>query len=198
MRANNWLGRTTMKRLRNITRIDHEASRTYAWRVTLQRRNVITVKPFSDATHGGKLKALKAALKYRDQLLPQYQPFDHHVWVRTRLRKNNTSGIPGVARYDKIANFHTGRREVFWLAHWVDEYGASRKRKFSVLLYGERQAKRLAVAERERQLIHAVDLGSGVSIDLFAATRMFAPPGEDKDPTGRLLSGQTPRASEFH
>ena len=28
--------------------------------------------------------------------------------------------------------------------------------------------------------------------------RMFAHPGEDKDPTGRLLSGQTPRAYECH
>ena len=33
-----------------------------------------------------------------------------------------------------------------------DEQGDSRKRKFMVSHYGERQAKRLAVAERERQL----------------------------------------------
>lgn len=141
-----------MKRLRNICRIDHEASHTHAWRVTLQRCNDMILKTFSDAVYGGKRKALNAALEYRDALLLQNSPFQHQVWVRTRLRKNNTSGIPGVARYDKLANPRTGRRDVFWLAHWVTEHGASGKRKFSVLIYGERQAKRLAVAERERQL----------------------------------------------
>ena len=59
---------------------------------------------------------------------------------------------PGVARFRRIANRDTGRREVFWLAHWVDEHGASGKRKFSVLCHGERKAKQLAIAERERQL----------------------------------------------
>jgi hypothetical protein len=150
-----------MKRHRNIARIDHEASRTHAWRVTLQRCNEILVRPFSDAIYGGKGKALKAAVEYRNQLLRRYSPFAHQVWVRTRLRKNNKSGIPGVARYDKVVNLNTGRREIFWLAHWVNEHGASRKRKFSVLRYGERQAKRLAIAERERQLNRVCGIRAG-------------------------------------
>jgi hypothetical protein len=41
---------------------------------------------------------------------------------------------------------------VFWLASWVNEHGATRQRKFSVMLYGELEAKQLAIAERERQL----------------------------------------------
>jgi hypothetical protein len=141
-----------MKRRRNIIRIDHEPSRTHAWRVTLQRWNNIIVKTFSDAMHGGKRKALKAAVEYRNELLRQYSPLGHEVWVRTRLRRNNTSGIVGVARYDKIANPNTGRREIFWLAYWANEHGAKRQRKFSIFRYGERQAKHLAIAERERQL----------------------------------------------
>ena len=147
-----------MKRLRNITRIDHEASRTYAWRVTLQRHNKIVTKPFSDAIYGGRRKALKAALEYRDALLLQHSAFDHQVWVRTRLRKNNTSGIPGVARYEVVANHNTKRRVAFWLASWVNEDGASRKRKFHVSLYGERQAKRLAITEREKQLMRVCSI----------------------------------------
>lgn len=146
------LGPSKMKPLRNIIRIDHEASRTYAWRVTLQRRNKIVIKPFSDAIYGGKRKALKAAREYRDALLLQHSVFDHQIWVRTRLRKNNTSGIPGVARYEVVANHNTKRRVTFWLASWVNENGASRKRKFYVSRYGEHQAKRLAIAEREQQL----------------------------------------------
>lgn len=141
-----------MKRLRNIIRIDHEASRTHAYRVTLQRHNTITVKTFSDAVHGGKRKALKAALAERDALLLEYSSFDHQIWVRTRLRKNNTSGLPGVAKYTRPVHPRTGRDQAFWLASWIDENGASRKRKFAVSRYGERKAKQLAIAERERQL----------------------------------------------
>ena len=141
-----------MTRPRNITRIDHKASHTYAWRTTLQRWNGITVKTFSDSVHHGKRKALKAALAYRNRLLLQHSSFKHHVWVRTRLRKSNTSGIPGVGRYDVVANSKTGRRQVFWLAFWVDERGVRRQRKFFISSYGERRAKRLAIAERRRQL----------------------------------------------
>lgn len=137
---------------RNIVRVDHEASRTHAWRVTLQRHNDIVVKKFSDAISGGKRKALKAAEAYRDELLRRYSPYAHAIWVRTRLRRNNTSGIPGVGRYEQLDNPKTGSVRIFWLASWVNEQGDSRKRKFAVSHYGERQAKRLAVAERERQL----------------------------------------------
>lgn len=141
-----------MTRPRNISRIDHEASRTYAWRTTLQRWKGITVKTFSDSVHHGKRNALKAALEYRNTLLLRHSPFKHHVWLRTRLRKNNTSGIPGVGRYEVVADSKTGRRQVFWLAFWVDESGVRRQRKYFISIYGERRAKRLAMAERKRQL----------------------------------------------
>lgn len=142
-----------MKRLRNIRRIDTDANRTYAWLVQVQRQNRIIIKMFTDAVYGGKRKALAAAIGYRDQVIAEANPVGHRLWCRTILRRNNTSGIVGVARYDKLANPSTGRREVFWLAAWVDEYGASRKRKFSVLRYGERKARQLAIAERNRQLM---------------------------------------------
>lgn len=142
-----------MKPPRNIMRIDHEASRTYGWRVTLQRKGEIIVNTFSDGVYGGKRNALKAAIERRNTLLNQHSPVEHQLWVRTRLRRNNTSGIPGVGRYDVLANPNTGRRSTFWLASWVNEHGAGRKRKFYVSLYGERQAKRLAIAERELQLL---------------------------------------------
>ena len=141
-----------MKPPRNIIRINHERSRTYGWRVTLQRKGEIIVKTFSDGVYGGKRKALNAAVHCRSALLSQYSSLDHQLWIRTRLRRNNTSGIPGVGRYELLANPNTGRRSIFWLASWVNEHGASRKHKFYVSYYGERQAKRLAVTERERQL----------------------------------------------
>ncbi|MBI4936722.1 MAG: hypothetical protein HY846_00620 [Nitrosomonadales bacterium] len=141
-----------MKHLKNIRRIDNETNRTHAWLVHVQRGNRIVIKMFSDSVCGGKRKALQAAITFHAQLLAEVPDYDYQIWLRTRLRRNNTSGIPGVARYDKIANRNTGRREVFWLASWVNEHGASCKRKFSVLCHGESKAKQLAIAERERQL----------------------------------------------
>ena len=146
---------------RNIIRVDHEASRTHAWRVTLQRHNDIAVRTFSDAIYGGKRKALKAAEAYRDELLRRYSPYAHAIWIRTRLRRNNTSGIPGVGRYEQVDNRKTGSIRIFWLASWVNEQGDSRKRKFAVSYYGERHAKRLAIAERERQLTLVCAIKSG-------------------------------------
>ncbi len=72
--------------------------------------------------------------------------------MRTRIRKNNRSGIPGVARYEVLANPRNGRREAFWVAFWSNEHGIRRSRKFHISCHGERRAKLLAIAERERQL----------------------------------------------
>ena len=106
---------------RNIIRIDHDESSTHAWRVTLQRRGEIIVRQFSDGIYGGKQEALEAAVAYRDLLLTQNSEVEHQLWVRTRIRKNNRSGIPGVARYEVLQNPATGNYYVFWLAFWVDE-----------------------------------------------------------------------------
>jgi hypothetical protein len=78
--------------------------------------------------------------------------YEYHIHRRTILRRNNTSGIPGIGRYDNIANPDTGARAIFWLAFWDDEHGVRRQRKFSVLRHGEREAKKMAMAARERQL----------------------------------------------
>jgi hypothetical protein len=141
-----------MKHLTNIHRIDNPNNRTFAWLVRVQRNNLAVTKMFTDAVYGSKQDAMQAAIDFRDEILSEANPFEHQLWRRTILRRNNTSGIPGVSRHDQIANPNTGRRRVFWLASWVNEDGFTRQRKFSVLMHGELGAKRLAVAERERQL----------------------------------------------
>jgi hypothetical protein len=141
-----------MKPPRNIKRLDHDAKGDHGWVVTLQRKGAIIVKRFSDGIYGGKREALDAAVAYRDSFLARDQPFNHQIWIRTRLRKNNTSGIPGVGRYEAIDNRKTGSVRAFWLASWINEHGASRKRKFSIARYGEEEAKLLAIAERDYQL----------------------------------------------
>ena len=183
-----------MARHRNITRVDNDTNRTHRWLVTVQRRGEILVRSFADGIYGGKKQALAAAVAYRNLLLAHYSQLEHRVWVRSRLRKNNTSGIPGVGRYEVLVNPRNGRRDAFWQAAWVNEQGLSRKRKFAVSRYGERLAKRLAIAEREQSEedraayaaaeIEAREAGRGLWRD-----RMPVPPWEWRE--GRRKRQQT-------
>lgn len=157
---------------RNITRIDNDLGGDHAWVVTLRRKGTSVVKRFSDGVYGGKQKALKAAVKYRDSFLARDNPFEQQIWTRTRIRKNNTSGIPGVGRYEVMDNPNSGSVRAFWLDSWIDEHGASRKRKFSVARYGEEEARLLAIAERNYQLRRVCAIN--------AAARGAKPPGQAK------------------
>ena len=146
-----------MKPLRNIRRIDDDSRRTHAWLVQVQRRSHIIIKMFSDGIFGGKQEALSAALEYRDILIVAPSPAEHNLWHRTIVRRNNTSGIPGVGRYKRA----TGTEK--WVAYWIDENGVRKSRTFSVNTYGERRAKQLAIAERQRQLKRLFEIKSSNS-----------------------------------
>lgn len=135
-----------MQYLRNIRRMDDDARRTHAWIVQVQRKNNIIIKMFSDSLFGSKQKALMAALEYRDFLIIAPSPAEHNLWHRTIVRRNNTSGIPGVGLYKRS----NGKER--WVAFWIDENGIKKSRTFSVDVYGQRQAKQLAISERQRQL----------------------------------------------
>lgn len=138
---------------RNIQRRDIESSGLHAWRVAVMRNKRSTTKWFSDAIYGGKRKALKAATIYRDQFLAETDGYDHQIWIRTALRCDNKSGISGVRRYVKIEHYKGSiYHHIFWRAYWSDDNGRRRSRQFSVLRYGELEAKKLAIEERERQL----------------------------------------------
>ena len=147
-----------MKRLRNIRRIDDDSRGTHAWLVQVQRRSYIKIKMFSDGIFGGKKKALLAALEYRDALLTAPTPAEHNLWQRTIVRRNNTSGIPGIV----LAKRASGAER--WVAFWIDENGRKRSRTFSVSIHGIRKAKQLAVAERQRQLDRLFQLKSSAPL----------------------------------
>lgn len=142
---------------RHILRIDDASRATHAWWVRLQRHNRMVSRMFSDSVWGGKKAVLAAARAWRDQQLEPQAEYAHQLWQRNRLRRNNRSGLVGVARYERK---RTGDSKVsgaaFWLASWIDEHGAGRKRKYSVKRRGEREAKRKAIKERERQVRRAV------------------------------------------
>jgi hypothetical protein len=185
---------------RNIIRVDNDSNGDHGWVVTLQRKGAIIVKRFSDGIYGGKREALKAAVEYRDSFLARDKPFEHQIWIRTRLRKNNRSGIPGVHRYEVIDNPNTGHVRAYWLASWTNERGATRHRKFSVARYGEGEARLLTMAERDYQLRRVVALkvaaGDAVSPDqagIWEASRVEVGGdhiGQGKNRKGNVDSGR--------
>jgi len=138
--------------LHHIYRMDIEKGSVHTWQVKAVRFNIIKTKNFSDTTYGGRDKALQAAIRYRDELLAQTDLFAHQMWLRSVIRRNNTSGIPGVTRCEQRDKRSPNSRYVCWTAQWTDEHGIRCQRGFSVARYGEHEAKRLAIVERESQL----------------------------------------------
>ncbi len=136
-----------------ISRIDDDAHRTYAWRVSMCRRGKRYVKNFSDKKLGGKSVALESAKRYRDQLLAQHAPITRKEFSATK-RRNNKSGMTGVYTYAKRYQRRDGsiRETWYWEAHWPTERGESAHECFSVREYGEEVARQMAIRARERGL----------------------------------------------
>lgn len=77
----------------HIHRIDLPQKRDHAWVVKIQRCGAIIAKRrFSDGPHGGKRRALQAAIHFRDQALAKTQETAYGPWRRHRKRSDNTSG----------------------------------------------------------------------------------------------------------
>ena len=121
----------------NIRRVDHDASSTHCWRVTVQRRKRIFVRDFSDGRHGGRQAALQAAQLYRNQLVKAYPPLSKAAYCAIR-KKNNRSGISGLTRVDTWQMYRGRRfRRLYWEAQWPIGNGKAQHKKFSITKYGE-------------------------------------------------------------
>ena len=120
---------------------------------------------FSDGIFGGKQKALAAAIEFRESLIIAPSPAEHNLWHRTIVRRNNTSGIPGVGLYKRP---HGTEK---WVAYWIDENGIRKSRTFSVEIHGKRKAKQLAIAERQRQLERIFEIKSSNPLGLTLRSR---------------------------
>lgn len=143
----------------HIYRVDHDASHTHSWLVTVQRRGRVHSRHFTDAVYGGKRHALEAAIRYRDVLLTSLRPLTRPEICRIRKR-NNRSGISGVTRIDAWENSR-GRRvhRRYWLAQWPVGNGKASKKKFSIKHYGEREARQRAVHVRQQALRRLAKVG---------------------------------------
>ena len=115
----------------------------YAWKLDIRRSGKVHVHHFDFAEYGGEAAALKAAENVRDQLvltMPQAITYEN----RQRLTSHNTSGHPGVYRV------HANHIHYWRATSRIHGYNLSKS--FRVDRYGDDEAKRLALQERERQL----------------------------------------------
>lgn len=136
-----------------VIRVDNEISRTHGWLVTIQRRNVIYRRQFSDGVYGGRNKALSAAKAYRDEIIARHQPFSRREQAEIH-KKNNTSGVVGVCRCcaSETRQKPEEERRWFWVASWALPDGRAKRVKFSVRKYGEEGAFKMAVKARHEAL----------------------------------------------
>ena len=137
------MSRTPINRLSLIARYEHNHFR--GWIVTARRRGKRFRCYFSDRPSGRKA-ALHAAQVFRDKLVTRLPP--PTKIKRTFIR--NTTGVIGVSRVKERTR--SGRLFVRYVAQWPLRGGKNGRATFSVDLYGEQEAFRLAVAARRAGL----------------------------------------------
>ena len=135
-----------------LYRFDNEEKSEHGYVVNLSRQGVQHVCRFADGVHGGKRAALDAARAWRDEIIAKHPHHSRHDYVQI-LRRNNTSGTPGVsARKDADGDI------THWVAHWLMP-GSDHKlsRKFALSEHGPARAKQLAIRAREAGVSGLVD-----------------------------------------
>jgi hypothetical protein len=119
------------------------------WRVAVVRKGQEFNRLFSSSRHGGKRQALKAAQAWRDHAATHAQAITKAEYVQS-IRRNNTSGCPGVylKRQRKPAAGGKIREFVFWTACTPDGITPRQSKSFSVARFGFDVAFEKAVQAR--------------------------------------------------
>jgi hypothetical protein len=137
---------------KGISRIDNEGKQTHGWFVRVFFNNRQHSKLFSDASHGGREKALKKAVKYRNELEKELgKPRSDRRIVLSN--KRNQTGVLGVQRVFKNPSVKSDPDPFAGAAYevtWSPEANMLRKISFSIAKYGEEEAFRRAVDYRQR------------------------------------------------
>lgn len=116
------------------------------WQVHLKRGGVLLHKTFFFSMNGGREAALVRAQAWRDEMVRTHLPSSRRQTAEIR-RRNNKSGIPGVVCRVDAQGAPTG-----WIAQTYLGPGNYVSKFFRVGRFGAAEAKRLAIAERQKQL----------------------------------------------
>jgi hypothetical protein len=126
---------------KNITRVDHDASRTHGYSVRIQWKGERRAKFFSDGQYRDRLAALSAAIDWRNATEQELgKPRTERQVVGTTY---SSTGIPGVRRRRE------GQTE-YYEATWGTSAGKQRRTKYSIARHGEKRALQLARKARQQ------------------------------------------------
>ncbi|HEX8473225.1 MAG TPA: hypothetical protein VF666_04275 [Pyrinomonadaceae bacterium] len=145
---------------KNISRIDQPERNTHGWYVRVTFDGARRVKFFSDASCGGKEKALEKAVSFRNQSEKELgKPRTDRLVIARNPR--NRSGITGVQRKTKVVKTEDGERLTrnVYEVTWNPEPGRLARTWVSIDEYGEEAAFRRACAirrEKEREMYGTV------------------------------------------
>lgn len=119
----------------NVSRVDYEHNHGYS--VRIQRKHKETSKLFSDAVYGGKLKAKRAAIQWREKMLKELGAV---IWGRSRPQ--NPPGYSYIQRKPVTVTTTKGSHETMcWVGFLRIEGGKHLSTRWSVPKWGSRKAK---------------------------------------------------------
>ncbi|CAN5191710.1 hypothetical protein BH20GEM3_BH20GEM3_14160 [soil metagenome] len=130
---------------KGISRIDQPRKRTHGWYVRVTFRGEQRAKFLGDATHGGKRKALREAVRVRNRLERELGKPRTDRTVVTRSPRSGT-GVIGVQRAQRRDRGPGGKpviRDVY-VVTWHPTPHTTRRTTVSVDRYGEEEAFRRA------------------------------------------------------
>lgn len=141
---------TRSKTNKGISRIDSVS--THGWFVRGYRNGKTYSKLFSDRKCGGKGKARKMAIAFRDDLGDKLDAIPKQPRQRRIVTSDsrNRTGELGVSRTSKKGPKGT-RYECFSVS-WRPEPGVQKCTSFSIKKYGEKKALKLAVEHRRKMM----------------------------------------------
>lgn len=122
---------------------------TTGWSVEVVRLGVLHQRYFGYGVQGDRAGALARAQAWRDGLVRQL-PAATKAQTSQRMRRNNTTGYPGVYRMaQKRKRVEGVQTYYFWSARSPEGLEPQKTKTFSVLIYGEQGAYERAVEARE-------------------------------------------------
>lgn len=132
--------------------MDYETSAN-GWLARYTREGVTFSQLFTDSKFGGEDESFEAAKKWHDEIREIFPPMSRREFMRQK-KVTNKSGHVGVFKATKKVKKKNGREYFYeqWVATWIDDSGQKKSKPFPIIKHGEEEAKRLAIAYREKMV----------------------------------------------
>lgn len=123
------------------------------WLARYTREGVTFNQLFTDSKFGGEDESFEAAKKWHEEIREIFPPMSRRDFMRQK-KATNTSGYVGAFKTTKTVKKPNGLEYTYdiWIATWIDDNGKKKSKQFSIQMYGDEEAKRLAIAYREKML----------------------------------------------